>query len=83
MKKKIFMTVTALMLFAFSIAAFAYTTNSTNYNSTASCCKMADCCTDGVCKMNHECCKNHDSCPMKSEKKDGEMKDCPMHNKNK
>ena len=79
MKKKIFMSVVALMLFAFSIAVFAYTTNSTNYNSKTSCCAMKDCCKDGVCKMNHECCKNHDSCPMKSKENVDAMEDCPMH----
>ena len=79
MKKKIFMTVTALMLFAFSIVAFAYTNHSTNYNSTTSCCAMADCCQNGVCKMHGECCKNHDSCPMKSKENADGMNDCPMH----
>ncbi len=76
MKKKIIISVVALMLFAFSIAAFAYTSN----NSTAkTSCPMTDCCKDGVCKMNGECCKDKDSCPMKSKEMSGEMKDCPMH----
>jgi hypothetical protein len=78
MKKKIIISVVALMLFAFSIAAFAYTNHTTNHNSKTSCCQIADCCKDGVCKMNHECCKDKDSCPMKSNSE--AMKDCPMHN---
>jgi hypothetical protein len=77
MKKKIIIAVAALMLFAFSIAVYAYTKNSTNHHSKTSCCAMPDCCKDGECKMNHECCKkDKDSCPMKS----SEKKDCPMHN---
>ncbi len=80
MKKKIIISVVALMLFAFSIAAFAYTAN----HSTAKIeCPMTNCCKDGVCKMNGECCKDKDSCPMKSKKMSGEMKDCPMQNKDK
>jgi hypothetical protein len=75
MKKKILITVVALMLFAFTIAAYAYTSNSTIKTS----CPMSDCCKDGVCKMNGECCKDKDSCPMKSKETSVEMKDCPMH----
>lgn len=80
MKKKVIISVTALMLFAFSIVAFAYTSTSTNHNSKTTCCAMENCCKDGSCKMNHECCKkDKDSCPMKSTEK----KDCPMQNKDK
>ena len=79
MKKKIIIAIVALMLFAFSIVAYAYTNHSNQPNSKTSCCQMADCCKDGECKMNHECCKDKDSCPMKSNS--GEMKDCPMHKK--
>jgi hypothetical protein len=77
MKKKIIIAVAALMLFAFSIAVFAYT--STPNNPTTKCCQMSDCCKDGECKMNHSCCKDKDSCPMKAkESASGETKDCPM-----
>jgi hypothetical protein len=74
MKKKLIIAITALMLFAFSIAAYAYTKNSTNHHSKTSCCQMKECCQDGECKMDHKCCQDKDSCPMKAEKKD-----CPMH----
>jgi hypothetical protein len=74
MKKKIIIAVAALMLFAFSIAVYAYK-NSTSHHSKTSCCSMENCCQDGECKMNHECCKkDKDSCPMKSGNED-----CPMH----
>jgi hypothetical protein len=77
MKKKIIISVVALMLFAFSIAAYAYT--ATNHSTAKTSCPMTDCCKDGVCKMHGECCKDTDSCPLKSKEMSGEMKDCPMH----
>ena len=73
------------MLFAFSIAAFAFTNHSTNHNSNSccakdscsmkgkegkdSCCDKTDCCKDGKCQMNGECCKDKDSCPLKKQDK--------------
>ena len=84
MKRKLTIIVSILALFAFTIAAYAYTRTSSQTALSAACC----CCSGDSCPMkkkdalgkktatccdNSDCCKDGkctgDSCPMK--KKDG------------
>src|SRR5262245_59469950 len=90
MKRKLMFAVAVIALFAFSIAAYAYTTS---VSTAASCCCKGDSCPmktkdangkEVSCCDNCDCCKDGkctgDSCPMK--KKDGSHTMDASHHEN-
>jgi hypothetical protein len=65
MSKRILLVLATLLVFAFSVAAFAYSQTSTGGKAAVSCCCKGDSCTKDCCDKD-DCCG--DSCPMKKQK---------------
>jgi hypothetical protein len=68
MKAKILLTISILMVFGLTIAAYAYTTIASTKIGTSCCCKNAEAQKDAAsCCAKDSCCKSADSCPMKKD----------------
>jgi len=88
MKRKILVTLTALLIFGMFAAVYAYQSGTFTGTGTTCCkhskgdnasadgkdsCPMTDCCKDGHC--TGDCCKDHDNCPMKDKQESSETAD--------
>lgn len=85
MKKKFIASLSILAVFAFAIAAFAYTQNTNTLADKPSCCKSKDSCPmkskgheGNADHSKMECCKKHDGQHAEGHKCDCCGDSCPM-----